>query len=44
MRRKEEANCEEAKMEKMHFRQQIPLLGVCAALRVPALRTEIQSQ
>lgn len=41
---KKEANCEEAKMEKMLFRQQVPLLGVGAAQRVPVLRAETQSQ
>lgn len=44
MGRKEEENREEAKMEEMHFKQQIPLLGVHAAQCVPALHTDIQSQ
>lgn len=44
MERKEEANSEEAKLEKINFRQQIPLLGVRATQHVPVLCAEIQSQ
>lgn len=31
-------------MEKMHFSQQMPLLGVCATQSAPVLRAETQNQ